>query len=72
MINATSLWSTCTICCFSATVYAGSDQSTDTEALVRVIDLNVGESQSVRLCDGKEVSVKLLDLQERRDPIRQA
>ena len=28
--------------------------------LVRVVDLNVGESQEVELCDGKKATVKLL------------
>ena len=60
------------ICCLFAAVCAGADQAPEIKPLVRVVDLNVGESQAVRLCNGKEVSVKLLDLQERRDPIRQA
>ena len=41
-------------------------------ALVRVVDLSVGESVQVELCNGEHVQVKLLDLQETRDPIRQA
>ena len=40
--------------------------------LVRVVDLTVGESTTVELCNGQRVDVKLLDLQETRDPIRQA
>jgi len=40
--------------------------------LVRVVDLAVGESTTVELCDGQRVDVKLLDLRETRDPIRQA
>ncbi len=40
--------------------------------LVRVVDLNVGESTTVELCDGENVEVKLVDLQETCDPIRQA
>ncbi|MBT6846684.1 MAG: metalloendopeptidase, partial [Planctomycetaceae bacterium] len=40
--------------------------------LVRVVDLMVGESVQVELCNGEHVQVKLLDLQETRDPIRQA
>jgi murein DD-endopeptidase MepM/ murein hydrolase activator NlpD len=42
------------------------------EPLVRVVDLNLGESQRVRLCNGEEVSVKLVGLHEQRDPIRDA
>jgi len=37
--------------------------------LVRVVDLSVGESQEVTLCDGKTASIKLLDLQETRDTV---
>lgn len=42
------------------------------EPLVRVVDLNLSESTSVELCNGQRVEVKLLGLQETRDPIRQA
>jgi murein DD-endopeptidase MepM/ murein hydrolase activator NlpD len=41
-------------------------------ALVRVVDLDVGESQRVQLCDGQQAMVKLLKLNETRDPVRQA
>ena len=40
--------------------------------LVRVVDLGLGESTEVVLCDGMKVQVKLLDLQETRDSIRDA
>src|SRR4051812_25834102 len=40
--------------------------------LVRAVDLNVGETTEVKLANGKSVTVKLLDLQEVRDPIRNA
>lgn len=40
--------------------------------LERVIDLELGESQSLTLSNGKKVQVKLLDLQEEVDPVRQA
>jgi hypothetical protein len=40
--------------------------------LVRVIDLNAGDSQEVQLCNGTKVTVKLLDVQETRDDIRSA
>jgi len=36
---------------------------------VRVADLSVGESQTVKLCDGAEATVKLLDLNEERDTV---
>lgn len=40
--------------------------------LERVIDLELGESRSLTLSNGKKVQVKLLDLQEEADPVRQA
>jgi len=40
--------------------------------LVRVVDLNVGESQKVVLASGKEVTVTLLHLTETRDSVRSA
>ncbi len=66
------LWLACVSCHFYSAIGVSAEQAAQTKALVRVIDINVGESQTVRLCNGKEVSVKLLDLQERRDPIREA
>jgi murein DD-endopeptidase MepM/ murein hydrolase activator NlpD len=40
--------------------------------LVRTVDLRVGESQEVELAGGKKVTVKLLDLKETRDELRNA
>ena len=40
--------------------------------IVRVVDLNLGETQKIKLADGREVSVKLLDLVEKRDSVRSA
>lgn len=61
------------IACFlAAAVCAAADPPIETEPLVRVIDLSVGESETVRLSNGKKVDVKLIDLKERRDPIRDA
>lgn len=40
--------------------------------LVRVIDLNAGETAHVKLCNGAQVEVKLVKLVETRDRIRQA
>ncbi|MCK5271366.1 MAG: peptidoglycan DD-metalloendopeptidase family protein [Sedimentisphaerales bacterium] len=42
------------------------------DPLLRVVDLNVGESQTIKLHDGSEATVKLLDLKETRDALRQA
>lgn len=40
--------------------------------LVRAVDLNLGEAAKVSLADGSTAHVKLLDLQEQRDPLREA
>ena len=37
--------------------------------LVRVVDLDVGESSEVELCDGSRTTVRLADLQETRDEV---
>lgn len=37
------------------------------EALVRALDLNVGESAEIALADGAKVSARLIDLREERD-----
>ena len=40
--------------------------------LMRAVDLKVGESQEVELDGGKKVTVKLVDLREVRDDLRNA
>ncbi len=55
----------------------GANSNSDDRAmvmtpLVRTVDLNVGETQTVRLSNGKSTKIKLLNLKETRDPIRQA
>jgi murein DD-endopeptidase MepM/ murein hydrolase activator NlpD len=40
--------------------------------LLRAVDLNVGESHRVELADGKQATVKLVDLKETRDGFRDA
>ncbi len=42
------------------------------EPLLRSVDLNIGESCDVKLSDGGTAAVKLLDLKETRDDLRQA
>jgi len=42
------------------------------EPLVRAVDLKIGEQQEVTLSNSNKVKVKLLDLRETSDPIRQA
>jgi murein DD-endopeptidase MepM/ murein hydrolase activator NlpD len=39
------------------------------EPLVRVLDLNIGESRDVTLCDGSTAAVELIDLAETRDDV---
>ena len=55
--------------CHPEILSGGPPQPTVTP-LVRVVDLNVGESQAVGLCDGSTATVKLLDLEETRDSVR--
>ncbi len=42
------------------------------EPLVRSVDLNLGETQEVALANGEKVRVKLLEMRETSDPIRNA
>lgn len=48
------------------------DPGQSQQPLVRVVDLNVGESTHVKLCNGEQVEVKPVKLVETRDRIRQA
>src|SRR5712692_6740397 len=57
--------------CLSDSLSAQPPQPTRTPR-VRAIDLNLGESQEVELADGNKVVVKLLDLREERDELRNA
>lgn len=41
-------------------------------ASVRTVDLNVGETEVVTMADGKKVAVRLVELKETRDPLRDA
>ncbi|QDT40106.1 Peptidase family M23 [Gimesia alba] len=58
--------------CLLATPLQATEEKPAVEPIVRVVDLDVGESTTVTLNNGEEVKVKLLDLKETRDPIRQA
>jgi len=42
------------------------------QPLVRVMDLDIGELQQVQLCNGASATVKLVELQEFRDPVTSA
>ena len=57
--------------CLPCCLQAGPPEPT-IEPLVRVVDLALGESQEVALCDGKKVTVKLLESKETSDPVREA
>jgi hypothetical protein len=58
---------------FAAFLAAGPARGADTptiDPLLRTVDLNVGESAEVRLCNGQTVNVRLASLEEVRDPLR--
>jgi murein DD-endopeptidase MepM/ murein hydrolase activator NlpD len=61
------------VCClgFPLQLPAEPPQPTLTP-LLRTVDLNVGQTAEVALADGKKVTVKLLDLKEIRDDLRNA
>ena len=52
-----------TITCTAAEVPAAIDP------LVRVVDLTIGESADVALCDGSLAKVKLIDVKETHDAV---
>jgi len=59
------------VLCVTGTLLAAPGKGAPTiDPLVRVVDLNVGQQGAVKLCDGKTVIVKLLNLKEKRDPLR--
>lgn len=58
--------------CLSATTVPAAEEKPALEPIVRVVDLDVGESTTVTLSNGEQVKVKLQDLKETRDPIRNA
>ncbi|MHC4297664.1 MAG: PKD domain-containing protein [Planctomycetota bacterium] len=53
-------------------VASGGSPTGKLEALVRTVDLNLGESQTITLCNDSPATVRLLDLKETRDDIRGA
>ena len=58
--------------CMAAALGRAADGPRTIEPLVRVVDLNLGESAEVTLCDGSQVTVKLVDLKEIRDVVSHA
>src|SRR5262245_61974732 len=55
-----------------ATTLIGADSPTPRPARVRAVDLDLNESQEIKLADGTNVRVKLLSVDETRDPMRNA
>ncbi|QDT24884.1 Peptidase family M23 [Gimesia panareensis] len=61
------------LCCSLSALPARADENKPAlDPIVRVVDLNVGETTTVTLSNGEQVKVKLCDLKETRDPIRNA
>lgn len=58
--------------CLATALCPAADGLVAVEPLVRVVDLNIGESAKVTLCDGTQATVKLLDLKETRDAVSHA
>ena len=57
--------------CFGSPLHAAEPPPPRT-SLLRVLDLNVNESQEIELADRTRARVKLLSLEETRDPLRDA
>src|SRR6516162_7872179 len=58
---------------FVVMLLAGSEgKEQRREALLRAVDLDIGEAKEVQLSDGSKATVKLLDVQESRDRVRSA
>ena len=60
------------IACAGISLGADGPPSPTRTPRVRTVDLDVGESVEVELCDGSKAPVKLLAVEESRDPIRSA
>src|ERR1041384_4742826 len=58
--------------CFSVMDLDAADSPTGRTAIGRAVDLDVNESQEIKLSDGTNVRVKLLSVDEPRDPMRNA
>ena len=56
----------------SANLSAAEPARPTSDPLVRTVDLNVGELQEIELVGGKKATVKLIDLKETRDDLRNA
>jgi len=60
------------VCVFVAEISTAADSPPARTPIVRAVDLDVNEAQEVTLADGAKVHVKLLKLDETRDPMRDA
>ncbi len=58
--------------CFTPLTLSAQLPEPTLKASMRTVDLNVGEAQEVVMPDGKKVTVKLLNLKETRDALREA
>ena len=61
-----------TFVCLSAMDLEAADSSAGRTAIVRALDLDVNEVQELKLADETKVRVKLLSVDETRDPMRNA
>lgn len=60
------------VLCFTSDPVQATEETPALKPIVRVVDLDLGESTTVTLSNGEQIKVRLLDLKETRDPIRQA
>ena len=59
-------------CCLLFVSPAAGGENPPEEPLFRSVDLDVGQSRQLRLADGTTVSLRLLEIKEKRDPVRNA
>ncbi len=59
-------------CVIGSYLSAAEAGQPDVDPLIRLVDLKLGQRASVELSNGKTVDVKLLDLKEQRDNVRNA
>jgi hypothetical protein len=64
--------STAAVCLALVIGTVGAEEQAPRSPLVRVVDLDVGETQELTLCNGRKVSVRLVDFTETRDSVRSA
>src|SRR6185369_12364547 len=59
-------------CILAALGLAAAGRVSAAEPLFRTVDLNRGEAQEVAFADGTKARIKLLEVEESRDPLRSA